>query len=36
MNRKGMKTLELVSLILLSLLILMLLTGWQSMPDTVA
>ena len=27
MNRKGMKTLELVSLILLSLLILMLLTG---------
>lgn len=36
MNRKGMKTLELVSLFCLCLLILMLLTGWQSMPDTVA
>lgn len=36
MNRKGFKTLEVVSLILLSLLILMLLTGWQAMPDTIA
>lgn len=36
MNRKGFKTLEVVSLILLSLLILMLLTGWQTMPDTIA
>lgn len=36
MNRKGFKTLEVVSLILLVLLILMLLTGWQTMPDTIA